>query len=163
MAKIDLKSRQKRKGLERFLDGEYVLVQVIPSIKGVDLPPHLKVLPSVTLKLSRLFRGKMEIDNDKIVADLLFNGSYYTCIFPYAAIWSATGADNECIKWEEKSPIEDVPFSEIKEFGPESPKEAILSEEEGPSLDEPREFKPDDSEAPEKGGNKVRPMLRRVK
>ncbi len=86
--------------------GDYALAHINTAAPGVKLPPHLCKNPSVTLKLSRLFRGGMELTHEKVVADLLFSGDYFTCVLPLPAIWGLTSEKGENLIWPESAPKE---------------------------------------------------------
>ena len=88
------------------LNDEYILVQVNTSSAGLSLPKHLTELPSVTLKLSRLFRGSMTLNDSGISADLLFNGAYFTCILPLDSIWACSSASGTIQQWDDSVPAE---------------------------------------------------------
>ncbi|NLF24307.1 MAG: hypothetical protein GX589_01440 [Deltaproteobacteria bacterium] len=92
--------------LSRFLEGDHVLVHVNPKIKDVQLPPHLASQITVTLKLSRNFRGYFDMNNTQITADLLFGGRYFTCIVPFEAIWGCTNENGESVIWPESTTSE---------------------------------------------------------
>lgn len=93
----------KFKKIKRLLLDEHVLVHLKPSYPGVDIPPHLRSAPTVTLKLSTLFRGGLEVQEDSIVAELLFNAEYYQCHIPLDAIGAVTDVSGETFFWEEPS------------------------------------------------------------
>jgi stringent starvation protein B len=98
--KTQLLGRQEKvKHIKRLLLDEYVLIHLIPSFPGVDLPEHLRKLPAVTLKLSTLFRGSLEVQDDKIITELLFNGEYYRCSVPIDAIGGATNVAGDIVAW----------------------------------------------------------------
>ena len=97
---------EKTKTLKRLLLGEYILVHVDPRASNLTLPPHLLQNETVTLKLSRLFRGAMEVDNEKVTAELLFSGTYFTCVVPLDAIWGITSEKGENLIWVESAPKE---------------------------------------------------------
>lgn len=101
-----LSSKRKFKALSELLEQEYVLVHLLTGAEGVCLPDYLKSGPNVTLKISRWFRGGMDITEERICADLLFNGSYFTCFIPLPAIWGATSAKGENIIWPDSMPPE---------------------------------------------------------
>lgn len=92
--------------LKDFLKQEYVLVHLNPKGDGVVIPDHLASDASVTLKLSRYFRGNMELTGERVTADLLFGGSYFTCIIPIDAIWSCTSEDGQNPIWIQSAPPE---------------------------------------------------------
>lgn len=95
---------EKFKKIKRLLLDEHVLVHLKPSYPGVDIPPHLRGAPTVTLKLSTLFRGGLEVQEELIVAELLFNAEYYRCRIPIDAIGAVTDVSGETFFWEEPSP-----------------------------------------------------------
>lgn len=94
---------EKYKKIKRLLLDEHVLVHLKPSYPGVDIPPHLRGAPTVTLKLSTLFRGAIEVQEDLIVAELLFNAEYYRCQIPIDAVGAVTSVSGETFFWEEPS------------------------------------------------------------
>lgn len=91
---------EKYKKIKRLLLDEHVLVHLTPSYSGVDIPPHLRGAPTVTLKLSTLFRGGLEVTEDLIIAELLFNAEYYRCLIPIDAIGAVTNVAGETFFWE---------------------------------------------------------------
>lgn len=98
---------EKQKNLTRFLDDDdYVLVHLDPRNKDLFVPEHLTRDSSVTLKLSRYFRGKLEINEDAICAELLFGGEYFSCVIPFEAVWGCTSETGENIIWPESTPEE---------------------------------------------------------
>lgn len=99
-------TKEKHDAVTRLLEDEFMLVHVAPNVSGVTLPPHLLAAPSVTLKLSRLFRGALTVGSEKIEADLLFGSTYFTCVVPFAAIWGASSASGSNIVWPEDAPQE---------------------------------------------------------
>lgn len=96
--------QEKRETVEKFLDEEYVLIHLDPSVSGVALPDYLAEDQSVTLKLSRYFRGKLEITDKKVKAELLFNGDYCECTIPFTAIWGCTSEKGKNLIWPEDTP-----------------------------------------------------------
>lgn len=99
---------EKLENLNRFLDSDdYVLVHLDPKNRDLMVPDHLAGDPSITLKLSRYFRGSLELNDDLISAELLFGGEYFTCVIPYDSIWGCTSESGENIIWPESTP-EDV-------------------------------------------------------
>jgi hypothetical protein len=96
---MDLEHREKHKALNRFLIDEYAMVHINPTAEGVVIPEFLKNSPTVTLKLSKLFRGKLIIEDDLIETELLFSGSYFTCKIPFASIWGLTSQQGKHLVW----------------------------------------------------------------
>ena len=133
---------RKYQTIERMLDGEFVLVHLDPAANGVEIPRHLKDSNTVTLKLSRLFRGALEMEDSRINADLLFGSEYFSCRLPYEAIWGATSSEGKNSVWPESAP-ESV-LKEIMKAGKKSGKDASASQN-------------------KKSAGSKRPLLRRVK
>jgi stringent starvation protein B len=71
---------------------------------GVTVPTHLAKGEVLTLKLSKLFRGSMELTREKVTADLLFDEQYFTCTVPLEAVWGATSEGGETVIWPESAP-----------------------------------------------------------
>ena len=94
----------KPKAINRYLIDEYLLVHVNPQAAGTTLPAHLMSQITVTLKLSKLFRGGIAVEDDRIVTDLLFGEDYFTCIVPFTSIWGLTTMKGESMVWPESVP-----------------------------------------------------------
>lgn len=101
---LDQTTLEKYNAINRFLEETYLLAHIDPKIPGVDLPEHLRNTPWVTLKLSRYFRGGVEVLEDRIVTDLLFGDNYYTCTIPLASIWRLTSEKGNNLLWAENAP-----------------------------------------------------------
>ena len=99
-------SKEKHGALNRLLEDEYALVHLDPGVDGVVVPRHLSAGPTVTLKVSRLFRGALVVEDERFVADLLFGGDYFTCVVPFGAIWGLTSATGSNVMWPEDTPEE---------------------------------------------------------
>jgi hypothetical protein len=56
---------------------------------------------TVTLKISRHFRGALLLHNSSMEAHLLFGDSYCECRIPYDAIWGVTSEYGETTSWLE--------------------------------------------------------------
>jgi stringent starvation protein B len=98
--------KEKYETINLFLEEEYVLVHLDSNKKGVVLPSHLMGNGTVTLKLSRLFRGGIEVTKEQILADLLFGDAYFSCTIPLAAVWGITGYKGNNVIWPESTPPE---------------------------------------------------------
>lgn len=98
--------KEKFETINRLLDDEYCVVHVDAGAPGLVVPSHLYHNQSVTLKLSRLFRGGIEIFSDRVVANLLFDTSYFECIIPFKAIWGVTSATGHNVVWPQSAPQE---------------------------------------------------------
>lgn len=126
---------EKQKSLTRFLDDDdYVLVHLDPRNKDLFVPEHLTRDSSVTLKLSRYFRGKLEINEDVICAELLFGGEYFNCVIPFSAVWGCTSETGENIIWPESTPEEVLKnlLETAEAKAKERPAEAETTEESTP-------------------------------
>jgi len=56
---------------------------------------------TVTLKISRHFRGALLLHIDHIEAHLLFGDNYCECHIPYEAVWGTTSESGETTSWLE--------------------------------------------------------------
>lgn len=97
-------NREKYRELDRLLADEYVMVHINPVFDGVSIPDYLRKDPTVTLQISRFFRGAMLLGTDHIQADLLFDDDYFSCDIPFGAIWGATSAGGEEKIWPASLP-----------------------------------------------------------
>lgn len=103
---VEKVKKEKHSTLTRLLEEEHALVHLDPSGEGVELPAHLMGGPTVTLKVSRLFRGSLKVEAERLVADLLFGDDYFTCVVPFAAVWGMTSAAGSNIMWPDDTPKE---------------------------------------------------------
>lgn len=103
---VDKVTKEKHTTIMRLLEEEFVLIHLDPATEGVDLPAHLMGGPTVTLKVSRLFRGAMNVEGDRVVADLLFGNAYFSCVVPFSAVWGMTSAAGSNIMWPDDTPAE---------------------------------------------------------
>ena len=92
--------------IERLLSDEQVLVHINPAMTGVVLPPHLMDNRTVTLRLSRFFKGQLTTNEHAITAELLFGPEYFECIIPWNSIWGASSVRGEELVWTEVTPPE---------------------------------------------------------
>lgn len=98
--------KERRELIDRLLNDEYALVHVSLHEDGVVAPTHLLRDKTATFKLSRMFRGAMALDEEEVVAELLFDNDYFECHFPYRAIWGATDTKGESVLWPDSAPPE---------------------------------------------------------
>lgn len=101
-----LRTIQKMKLFEEWMEGDHVLIHIDGGNPGVDVPPHLKGNPSLTLALSYQFQGETSHTDRSISAYLRFRGSYHHCIIPWEAIWGMTNPDGENRLWAEDLPAQ---------------------------------------------------------
>lgn len=139
-----------RTTIERLLDDEQVLVHVNPVAPGVDLPQHLKESRTVTLRLSRYFKGDLFTDELKVSADLLFGASYFTCVIPWNAIWGASSIREEEFLWPDAAP------PDILEL-------ALAQQERQSSVKAAQKNESSKSPSPATGAKRATSHLRRVK
>jgi hypothetical protein len=92
--------------VERLLDDEQALVHINPSFPGVTIPSHLTENKTVTLRLSRYFKGELLTDDEKITAELLFGSTYISCVIPWGSIWGASSLQGDEYVWKEAAPEE---------------------------------------------------------
>lgn len=100
------KLKEKYKVIDHYLNGDFIMAHVNTNKEGLSLPSNLLNSGSATLQFSRFFRGKMTLTEQHIEAELLFNGTYFTCTVPISAIWGVTSATNENVIWPEDAPSE---------------------------------------------------------
>lgn len=92
--------------IERLLGDEQVLVHINPQHTDVVIPPYLMENTTVTLRLSRFFRGRLSTNDLEITAELLFGPTYFVCSIPWASIWGASSVRGEEFVWSEATPPE---------------------------------------------------------
>ncbi|RIL08421.1 MAG: hypothetical protein DCC75_08975 [Proteobacteria bacterium] len=90
---------EKRAQLDKLLEQQYVYLHINTKVPGVDVPLALLAKPTITLQFSRYFRGAMELKDNLIEADLLFDSDYYHCIVPLASVWGATDSFKKTQVW----------------------------------------------------------------
>ena len=95
-----------KKTIEKLLNDEQVLVHVNPQCQGLTIPSHLCGNRTVTLRLSRFFKGALSTDDQKISAELLFGPDYFSCTIPWNSIWGASSVRGEEHIWAEAAPDE---------------------------------------------------------
>jgi stringent starvation protein B len=164
-------SQEKRETLERFLSDEHALVHIAPQAEGVELPEHLTKNPTVTLKLSRYFRGRLEISESLVTAELLFGESYFPCKVPLSAIWGVTSIRGQFLMWPESAPSEVLASLEQQAIERRSSQErAATADTDASRIEAAREMDSPDlapSESEKVGSasqiSKERPKLRRIK
>lgn len=142
-------TESKQAVIERLLNFEYILAFINSSVEGVVLPDHITNEPTLTLKLSYHFEGKMEVHPDRIDAVLRFKGQYFSCVLPMNSIWGVSTPKGSNYLWMECAP------------------ESVLSSMHRAQLEkiesEPKVSEADTSTAKEECSNKTTPFLRRVK
>ncbi len=90
--------------IERLLNDEQVLVHINPNFPGVVIPAYLMDNRTVTLRLSRYFKGRLSTTENEITAELLFGPNYFVCTIPWGSIWGASSIRGEEFVWTEATP-----------------------------------------------------------
>lgn len=93
-----------RTTIERLLNDEQVLVHLNPAFDGVVIPAYLMDNRSVTLRLSRYFKGRLSTNDREITAELLFGPSYFVCSIPWGSIWGASSVRGDEFVWSDATP-----------------------------------------------------------
>lgn len=132
--KSDLPTSRKET-LDKLLDNDHVLLHVLTSFEGVQIPEYLKSSPSVTLKISRAFRGALVVGDEQIDAELSFKGNYFSCVIPLNSIWGVSTPDGKSLVWPETAPAE-VLSSVIAEM--KKKEEESLRQQEEQTIGKPR-------------------------
>jgi len=156
----DILRHEKIKALDRLLFDDHVLVHMDGRYAGAVLPPHLKENPSVTLKLSRNFRGGIALEKTEIITNLLFSGTYVECKIPYEAIWGATSDKGKNTLWPESIPsdiVMQLVAGQVKQSQAEASAEQSQAAAPAPA-EKPKATKAAPKKSKSKGGH-----LRRVK
>ena len=104
MATVDFKTQQKIKALVEGLNCDHVLVHLDSRVAGVTVPEYLQNQPAVVLKLSLLFSGATEYNDNQITANLKFGTEYYECIIPWGAVWGITSCTGKQRIWHDDMP-----------------------------------------------------------
>ena len=95
-----MENELKLKQLNTLLAGQFVLLHLRINTPGLVIPEHLTKQTNLTLQVSKLFKGAMEINDHGIVCDLLFNQQYFTCRIPFEAIWGASSDQGKTYLFE---------------------------------------------------------------
>jgi hypothetical protein len=110
-----------RTTIEKLLNDEQVLVHINPQRPGVELPNHLADNRSVTLRLSRYFKGELITDEEKVTAELLFGSQYSTCVLPWDSIWGASSISGDEFVWASSAPDEILHMVLNQQYGRSTP------------------------------------------
>ncbi len=127
--------REKRRMLEKLLDEGVVTVQLDTRREGVDLPPHLRGVPSVALNLSRRYGlDVFDVGPAAVLASLSFQGRRYTCRLPWSAVFLMTSQATERAYVFPASVPPEYPalLSDVGEAVPEDVPDAPAAEPEQP-------------------------------
>lgn len=97
-------SKEKYAAIEKTLEDDYVLVHVNTLNDLLAIPEHLKAKSSVTLRISRWFKGRMDLYEDRIDAELLFSDVPFACSVPLDSVWGITNVRGESLVWPVSAP-----------------------------------------------------------
>ncbi len=103
---MNLLSATKKKYFESILGGDHVLLHLDSNKEGVAVPQNLTNNYALTLKISSLFEGEMNYDDESIVVYLKFSGEYFRCELPWTSIWGMTDENSEQKIWQKELPKE---------------------------------------------------------
>lgn len=152
--------------LEKWFEGDHLLLHLDARREGVDVPKHLRNNHSLTLKLSSLFQGPTTWNDISVTALLKFSGEYYRCVIPWTAVWGMTSSSNEQRIWPEDLPTEvvrDLTLTKLREIGSrllglkkDKEKEKEELPKQAAPVDVPPDIDPDDP-------RRRKPTLRRIK
>ena len=109
----------KMKTFEEWMKGDHVLLHLDSRREKVEVPAHLAGNSALTLKVSYLFQGTTEHNDEGVTAYLRFSGNYERCVIPWAAIWGMSNDKGEQKIWAEDLPAEIL--SEIRKLQQSSP------------------------------------------
>ena len=97
--------------IEKLLKDDHCIIHINPAYPGTILPDVLKKNPNVTLKISYHFAGALHVNEQEIVAVLLFNNSPFTCTIPMHAVWGVTSEYGVHTTWDEYAPHPMMPLT----------------------------------------------------
>ena len=102
----ELRTKQKIKAFEESMKGDHVLVHLDARTPGVSVPTNLAGNHSLTLKISYLFQGKTDHNEESVSTYLKFGSEYFNCVIPWKAVWGLTSGDGKQFVWPEDLPQE---------------------------------------------------------
>ena len=152
---VEIRSKQKIKFYEEAMKEDHVLLHLDARKPGVTVPSHLAQNYSLTLKLSYLFQGKTEHNDDEVSSYLKFGNDYFHCIIPWKAVWGITPNKKQNRIWPEDLPKEliiEFTKAKFKELGTKlfgnnetnSPEQANEQTETTPPASEKPNINPED-------------------
>ena len=119
---MNILNLQKKRLVDQWLGFDHILVHVDSRVKGVQVPDSLLGNFMLTLKLSRLFYGKIELQESGITAQLKFSGEYFDCFLPWDSIWGVSSEKGEEKIWNNFLPPEltrNLKKNDVMEVEPE--------------------------------------------
>lgn len=100
------RSSEKIEVFETYMKGDHALLHIDSRKEGVQVPAQHRDNPSLTLKVSYLFRGETLHDETGITSYLKFSGEYTQCVLPWEAIWGITSSEGDTRLWPQDMPKE---------------------------------------------------------
>lgn len=117
---VEIRTKQKIKFYEEAMKDDNVLLHLDARKPGVTVPQHLSQNYSLTLKLSYLFQGKTEHNDEEVSSYLKFGDDYVHCVIPWKAVWGITPNRKQNRIWPEDLPKEliiEFTKAKFKELG----------------------------------------------
>lgn len=87
-------NQYKQKVIAAFLEQGMTQIILDARKQGVYVPVKFKDDPKLILNLSWRFKHKMELREDRILAELTFSGQPFACVIPWEAIWHTRQGDH---------------------------------------------------------------------
>lgn len=103
MSNVQIAKKNRFDLINRLLIDEFALIHLDPRKSDVLVPSQFKSQEMLTLKISKLFRGNLDVTKEQIVAELLFD-DYFTCTIPLSSIWGVSSYKGETFIWPDAAP-----------------------------------------------------------
>jgi stringent starvation protein B len=101
---LNIENIKKKRILEQFLLEDHVMIHLDSNRDDVIVPLSCKNNPILTLKVSKLFFGGIDIKEEGVKTSLKFSGQYFDCFIPWDSIWGMTSEKGEQKIWENYFP-----------------------------------------------------------
>lgn len=98
-----------REAVERLLPFGPALLHLDPRRPGVDVPPALRAVPILRLKVSYRFANPLSLDDDAARQCLQFSDGPWSCVVPWDAVF-AVGPDGRPPTWLWPHHLPDTPI-----------------------------------------------------
>ncbi len=94
---------EKKRCIEELLAKGLIFIHVDLGNTEVVIPDFLRKEPALTLQISYTFQAPLNILEDRIEADLKFQGTYEHCVIPFESLWGVSLEEsNEEYYWIEE-------------------------------------------------------------
>lgn len=101
---MNIQDLKKRRLIDEWLGNDHVLLHLDSRVSAVKVPDNLLGNPLLTLKVSRLFHGRIDLEESGISVSLKFSGEYFECFIPWNSIWAVSSDKGERKVWEDVLP-----------------------------------------------------------